>query len=102
MLQHLIDGYIELLKIENVSIRINLQTTYCFLRDTIANETSQSSQAVQEKYEEIALIESRGGMMECMDFKKWIGPVNVELITAWPPLAHNYWKSYKYAKFIER
>lgn len=100
MIQHLIDAYVELLKVQNISIRVNLQSTYCFLRDTIANETNQSNQGVQEKYEEIALIESNPiefGMLQCQSFIKFIGADNKNLIEGWPPLAKNYWDTYKYA-----
>src|SRR5882757_9959160 len=99
MIQHLIDAYVALLKISNGKVRIELQPTYCYLRDTIAHETDQESQFVQEKYEEISLIESRPtefGMLGCVDFKKFIGETNLERISGWPTLVNNYWDNYKY------
>lgn len=55
----LINTYKELLKIEDISIRLQLQPIYCQLRDTIASELCKSPQVVQEEYEILALAEKR-------------------------------------------
>lgn len=50
-------AYKELLKIGDISLRLQLQQTYCLLRDTLADRQWKSSQEVQETHEEMAVKE---------------------------------------------
>lgn len=56
-LQYLMTAYKELLKIENTSLRVDLQTTYCHLLNTIASYTNQPHQTIQEWFEGRAINE---------------------------------------------
>ena len=49
--------YKELLKVEDVATRVQLQPVYCMLRDYIARTNNLNSQEVQETFEHLALSE---------------------------------------------
>ena len=49
--------YKELLKIDNFTVRLQIQHVYCQLRDCIARETGQTQQETQEYYEQVAIKE---------------------------------------------
>lgn len=55
--QHLITAYISLLKIQDNSIRITLQSSYCTLRNEISRVTGKSEEEIQTECEELALRE---------------------------------------------
>ena len=50
-------AYKELLKIDNNSVRIELQPTYCTLRGLISKFTGKDIQEVQEHWEQVAIKE---------------------------------------------
>ena len=56
-IQYLMNAYKELLKITNTSIRVDLQNTYCTLRDSIALQTNQQSETIQDWFEQRAINE---------------------------------------------
>lgn len=58
-LKYLCNAYKELLKINNNSIRINLQNTLCILRDAIADRQQLFSETVQLEFEQVALREKK-------------------------------------------
>jgi hypothetical protein len=100
MNHHLIDAYIALLKIDQNSTRIDLQKVYCLLRDQISLGTMQTSQYVQEKYEEIALFEKSGlDKLECNQFSEFFcrNLKNNKLSGDVVPVV-TFWELYKYSK----
>lgn len=54
---HLITAYISILKINDNGTRIQLQSTYCILRNEIARITGKSIEDIQTTCEELALRE---------------------------------------------
>lgn len=50
-------AYTELLKIDHISTRIELQSTYCKLRDLISTRTGIDERIVQEAHEQLAIKE---------------------------------------------
>lgn len=55
--QHLITAYISILKIQDNYIRLQLQSTYCALRNEISRVTGKSEEEIQTTCEELALRE---------------------------------------------
>jgi hypothetical protein len=56
-IQYLMNAYKELLKIDNVSIRVDLQNAFILLRDSIAFQTNQQSETIQDWFEQRAINE---------------------------------------------
>ena len=55
--QLLIRAYIELLKVQDNTVRIHLDRTYCTLRDQISTLTGKSEEDIQTTCEQLALQE---------------------------------------------
>ena len=55
--QHLVTAYISILKIQDNSIRIQLQSTYCALRNEISRVTGKSEEEIQTTCEDLAFQE---------------------------------------------